>query len=707
MLSEDNDQKGSQLRPHEDKSRWERVKDEDSDLKTAAGDKLNVLSTVFIPVEDYVYPNSSFLHLGQSVSKLSDLRFPPDISDLRAFNGGEITEKSLQTLYDEDLEADHYQALPENEDYLGKGKIFYLSQAYLENTPGWYRVVRKESTPYLHKVRTPGNRAVLDSARMPHLIQPIIEDGTLTYRGRFVDWGHRESGDEDTNRGPGIFFNPTTGDPQESKIRAMAFYRDRLFMANKDTIISSRAGDWDSFFLTNPDNIINSDPLDLMVSSNNYTPITHLIPFRDFLFVGTDGNTQYELVGSNNIISPLTAEFAPTAFYPMLPNVPPQQVNNNLFFYSAQKLFIYFGQRDLATEQAFEVSKHIPKYLPNDFNGATTSSHSSMIFALSNGQLNDSLGDNKIPNILWCYRNQIAGEKVVQNAFFKWTLGGGIDDNPDPPSNNVIRFIKGSGRYLYAIGTVDDAYEGESPFNIRLNLSRMLLDTEAINTPRLDFKRLVEPEYDIDSVVYDPASDKSTITFQTTSDESPYTSYAHPPFFDQLVTTSGEVLGLTMLDDGFDGKYTLPGNWDFKPDGEEDWYKTIRWVGEKFKSSVTLSPIYLRDDVNNIVPGTLNLRHGLIQTYNSKALDVSVSVNNRSKKTHRFFHDILDDRWKDDYIGVSTVTGEIAEHQVRFPVLGFTADTKIEVTSDNPHPLNIASLQFSGKFKPVTRYHSS
>jgi hypothetical protein len=111
--------------------------------------------------------------------------------------------------------------------------------------------------------------------------------------------------------------------------------------------------------------------------------------------------------------------------------------------------------------------------------------------------------------------------------------------------------------------------------------------------------------------------------------------------------------------------------------------------------------------MNNLVPGTLNLRYGTIQTYNSRAFDVEVSVNNRNQVTHNFEHEISDDRWVDDYIGKNTLSGDISEHQVRFPILGFTEDVKITIISSNPHPLNIASLQFSGKFKGITRFHNS
>ena len=696
LLASDEDRVGSQLPPHKDKARWKRVESDESDLLDGAGgNKLNVATSRFMPVEDYVYPNSSYLYLGQSFKQFTDMKFPPDRSDLVAFNGGDLVEDVFTRLYDEDSDSDTYGRN-------GKGKIMYLSQAYLQHTPGWYRITRKEKAPYMDKVRTPGKRTSIDKYRMPQIIfSETREDEDLSYYATPVEWDRRQSGDEESNRGPGIFYNPSDDKPKESKISAMAFYRDRLFLANEDTIIASRAGDWDNFFLSNPDNIINSDPLDLMISSNNYTPITYLIPFRDFLFVGTSGNTQYEMTGSNNIISPLTAEFAPTAFYPMMPDVPPVPMNNNLFFYSKGQLFIYFGQRDLATEQAFEVSKHVPNYLPDKLDANASSSFGSMLFGLKKGV------DSTSPSKIYCYRNQIAGEKVVQNAFFDWTFFS-------EPWGDQVEDIRSWDKYLYLIQSSEWYTNSVTPQPAKMWLSRIKLDKHDINIPRLDGLRRIndadQPGIFLISgdVSYNSSTNKTQFTF-THFDEN---FVFDPPFWNYLVSENGDIVSVTRVVSDDDGNilynvYEAEGNYDYFITNVRSFAESIRYAGRNFTSSVVLSPIYLRDDANNIVPGTLNLRSGLVQTYDSKAFDVEVSVNNRSKKTLNFVHDTADDRWEDDYIGASTLTGELSEHQVKFPILGFAQDVKITVSSDNPHPLNIASLQFTGKFKPITRYHNS
>ena len=693
LLGDDNDDddRGSQLRPHEDLLRWERVPYEDSDLEDAIDGRLNVLTSKFIPVEDFVYPNSTTPELGQSVTKLSDLKFPPDTSDMLAFNGVELgvsgvgtQNNMLSRLYPED------DVTVDGVKYYGKGKIYHLSEAYLSNTPGWYRVVSKEA-PYIKKVRTPGKRAVIDSNRMPKMIYSYVEGGEVIYTIRNVAWDPRESGDEDSNRGPGIFFDPASGDPIETKIKTMAFYRDRLFFANDDTIIASRTADWDNFFMANPELITDTDPIDLMVSSNNYTPIRSLIPFRDFLFVGTDGNTQYEMIGSNNILSPLTAEFAPTAFYPMMPDVKPITMNNNLFFFSKEKLYIYFGQRDLATEQAFEVSRHIPKYLPNSITAATSSSFSSSIFASS---------ENKI----YCYRNQMSGEQVIQNAFFRFDLAHEAAYNNLGSTETVANpdSLFSAERYLYIVGNKRDYWQpdpgdGSDPIAAKwmdiFFVGRLYLEAEYPTVPRLDWWRKFPSSPDI-TTEYDEINNFTKITL---NDESMQNS----PGFDTFVTSEGNVLSVKRLftPDAPGSVYRLEGSYSIDP------LDNLVYAGVNFKSSVTLSPIYVRDEGNNVTPGTLNLRYGVINTFNSKEFDVRVQVKGRDRLIHIGGESIIEQ--SDDWIGKDSYSGETIDNSARFPILGYTEDTEITIESNNPNPLNIASLQFTGKFKPVSRDHNS
>ena len=589
--------------------------------------------TDYISVEDYTYPDPDKPYLGQSVTKFSELRFPPDANDVIARNGVADTTYTIQSLY------------PDSGDSAGRGKIIHLSQEYLGSTPGWYRVISNLEQPYLFKVRTPDEMSLIDQNRMP--VQIYLNTENDQWSIRTVDWEPRTSGTKRTNPGPS-FFQDRDGNAQQKEIKAIAFYRDRLFLASEDTLISSRLGKFDNLFLDDPANITVSDPIDLNVSSNIYTPITFLQPFRDFMFLGTSGDTQYELIGSENQISPLTAEIAPTSFFPMTTDIKPLLMNNNLFFFSKKRLFIYFGTgSNTINQQAFELSRHVPNYLPTSYWSATVSSAHNTIFVVEG----DSPG-----NKIFCYRNQIANEQIVQNAFFTFTISG------------EIHSIKAIEDELYIINEENNV--------LQLQKISLIPDTEDI--PRLDNKR----ETGLPSS-YDSSTDVTTFYFTNNPLQN-----EDQIFVTQPTELQGTIINITATVGGLTA--TASGNFATVESG---------WVGNKFTAKVTLSDIFVRDDENNVIPGTLNLRYGITRHHKTGNYILGVTRKKRTQKNYTFEPNVLDDRTVEADGNLNELNGVF-----KFPLMGFTDDLDITISSSFPHPMNITNIELTGKFKRVPHF---
>ena len=620
-----------------------------------AGDAINlenstnardvVRTSKYVPVEDYIYPDITKLHLGQSIPAWSELKFPPDDNDLDAYNGISQVQETLKALYPND------NAAPGKGNIDGFGKIYYLSQNYLTSTPGWYRVISNTATPYLKKVRTPDEMGVLDQKRMPMQIYLDAEENHWSIR--MVDWEPRTSGTEKNNKGPSFFRNKD-GTAKQAEIKAISFYRDRLFLATDDILVSSKLGAFDNFFLDDPSNITFRDPIDIAVSSNVYTPITFLQPFKDFLFLGTAGDTQYELMGSENQISPLTAEIAPTSFFPMTTDIEPLVMNNNLFFFSKGRLFIYFAASEASTQQAFELSRHAPEYLPDNYWDSTVATAHNTIFVVA--------GDAP-SNEIFCYRNQIAGEQVVQNAFFKFETTGDVES------------INASGDNLFAVVKTVDG-EGYPCLQIQV----MNLIPDKLTLPRIDRMLELSP-YD---VTYDSSNNTTSFTISESIGS-----------FDVGVvkqgTGEGDILDMSYSSGTYDSStYTAKGN-----------HVGISRVifGTRFTTKVTMSDIYVRDEGNNIVPGALNLRYAVLRHRNTGTYDVEVSRKNRTAKTYLFFPTGTDE-------AETTTDGIIFEEDgvFKFPLMGFATDLNISVTTKDPSPLNITNIEFTGKFKRVPHF---
>ena len=611
---------------------WER------DTETIDGQTSN-RNSKYIPVDDYVYPDATKLYLGQAISKFSDYKFPPDATDVTAWNGDAKVSAALRELY------------PSSGDALGRGKIVYLSQTYLSSPPGWYRTINTEEKPYIEHLRTPDEMNLIDQERMP--VQLFLDSENDHWSIRLVDWEPRKSGTKRTNPGPS-FFQDKDGNAQQKEIKAISFYRDRLFLATDDTLVSSRLGKFDDLFIKDPANITTVDPIDLNVSSNVYTPITFLQPFKDFLFLGTSGDTQYELLGSENQISPLTAEIAPTSFFPMTVDIEPITMNNNLFFFSKKRLYIYFGAGTSTTnQQAFELSRHAPDYLPEKYRAVTVSSAHNSIFVIAG---------NEPGNTIFCYRNQIAGEQIVQNALFKFTLNGNVHS------------LKAVEDDLYIVKETD---ETEDRGKI-LQLQKISLIPDDINTKRLD-NRITTGI----SATYNASTNKSTFTVDANIKAAG---------IDQAIITSPDAMEGIIIDiTTEDGVLTASGN-----------YSGIisAIVGTKYNARVSLSDIFVREQENNVIPGTLNLRYGVARHHKTGIYTINVTRKNRDTKTFTFEPSTVGSSYST--AGDSSVND--TDGVFKFPIMGFTDDIDISISSNYPYPMNITNIEITGKFKRLPHF---
>ena len=628
--------------------------------------------TDFLKAADYYYPNPEHKYLGQAVSALSDLKFPPDLSDLTAFNGASDVTTMISDLYDDEGSAD------------GTGKLYYLSQNYSGLSEGHFRVKDVDEQPYLHKIRTPEAMSIIDKRRMPHqliLDEEYAPDGEgefepPTWRFKQVDWDPRDSGGVISNPGPSIFHDGE-GKAIQRALSAMSYYRGRLFLASEDILVSSRINDFDNFWINDPDNLGVADPIDLRVSSNAYTPITYLQPYRNFLFLATDGGIQYELLGSENQISPLTAEIAPTSFYNMTLDVSPVLLNNSLFFLDAKRLYIYFGEQTESAQNAIDISINAQGYLPENFEDITTSAATNSIFLI----------DEDVKNHIYCYTNRISGDQIAQNSFFRFIF----------PETWTIKSIVGVEEYLYLVWEeeIPNSDDDEDTWT-SINTGRIYLRNQDLYLPRMD-SLMHRDNSDPSDILEDPAlADIGGVTHTIFTVKSPTVSLDTVILWEN---TAPNVRGInlpivtcTIADQGvYPGGVTITVATDQRTNllAAGGFY-----LGKRYTSNIELSPVFLRDENMDAQNGALNLRLGMFRYRNSGDFSVSVQRKTRDAVSVPYVIDtvdasanLLDYKPFTDY-GV-----------FKLPVLGFTHDLKMNVTSTSVHPLTLSDVEFTGKFK--------
>ena len=186
----------------------------------------------------------------------------------------------------------------------------------------------------------------------------------IPWTAKPIAWEPRTAGNRYTNPGPSIFLSEDKLTPRQISIKAVSTFRDRLYLAAEDVVFTSQLGVYEDLFLADPSNIVSTDPIDIRASSNTFSEITSLTPFNTYLFINTLGNIQYELKGSQNQITPLTAEISPTAFYATSKFLEPQLLGSLIYFLDSSKLYLYFSSESTNLAVAQELTVTCADYLP-------------------------------------------------------------------------------------------------------------------------------------------------------------------------------------------------------------------------------------------------------------------------------------------------------------------------------------------------------
>jgi hypothetical protein len=608
-------------------------------------------------IQDWVYPDTDNPELGQAIADFSKISFPPLDSDMFANNGytlasNDRTELTLKELY------------PTTGSTNGKGKIYFASGSYLSALPGYYRIISfnpdsgGSGRPYTQRVRTPDKHSYIDQNRMPIQLSVVSED---SFEIGLIDWEPRTTGTVSSNPGPTIFKSSNKKSIRQLEINSLAFYRGRLFLSAADTLFSSRIGEYNNLWINDPSNITAADPLDLQASSNKYSRINAMIPFADYLFINTDSDTQFELLGSENQITPFTAELAPTSFYSTSPLVDPVLMGSQIYFAAPQKLYIYFSSQAANLNTAIEVSTHCPGYLPQNFGDITVAGSRNTIF------LSDA--DNK--NHLYGYTNRFQGDQVAQNALYRWIIG----------TDAHILSTSFKNDYLYCLLSLP--YSTNTTSGRQAYIVRFPLTDEALTKPRIDNR--IHFTVTADNTNYDPGFQETTFTvpirylgfdqcilYEGWDEEN----YSVIPILSQSISTGNQNQIKVS------GDYSTVGN-------------TIHF-GNKFNMNIELSPTFYRDQSNNVIDGVLSLRTMHLRHFETGNYKIIATRRGRNNLTTTF---------NSQQIGVYNQTLPLSTYETTgetvAKIMAFSHEASISIQSDSPTPCNITNIELKGKFKPV------
>lgn len=217
----------------------------------------------------------------------------------------------------------------------------------------------------------------INAANAPVTLTRITTSPLVFYLDT-IDWVDRVNGDNNSNPSPKIFSEGRT-------IQDMGFLRGRFWIAAGESLVSSQANDLYNFYIDDPANVVDSDPIDLPLSSDRVTIIDAVVPWRGTFTVLTEAGQQFEL-NNPETLTPSSAAFLPTTQFATRVGVRPAGIGARLYFVTDENgrtgLREYYRDDQLVASDAANVTAHVPSLLPSSIRSIAAHTNSGKVFVL-------------------------------------------------------------------------------------------------------------------------------------------------------------------------------------------------------------------------------------------------------------------------------------------------------------------------------------
>ena len=305
----------------------------------------------------------------------------------------------------------------------------------------------------------------LDSSTLPHKLSKL-PSGDFQFDE--INYADRKVGNDDTNPFPS-FVDYTIAD--------IFFHRNRLGLLADENVIFARAGEFVEFdfFRKSVLAIVDSDPIDVAVSSNKVSILKHAVPFNEALLLFSD-LTQFK-VTADPILTPETINVASTTEFEASLVAKPAQAGKYVYFATKRGawsgMWEYFVDTDTDVNDATETTAHVPEYLRGVITNIEASSNEDMLVA----QAADD------PTAIYVYRYYWSGREKLQSSWSRWTFDGDVVGVSFNLADVFILIKRSNNLFLEKINlSVDDAtVYTTGNFSIHLD-RRVMLETGGLTT---------------------------------------------------------------------------------------------------------------------------------------------------------------------------------------------------------------------------------
>ncbi len=479
-------------------------------------------------------------------------------------------------------------------------------------------------------------KGTIDETTMPRQLINVKEN---VFQIRRMSFGSLQAGDGNTNPSPSFINN---------KINNMFLYKNRLGLLCRDAVILSESGfgGFDSllnrqsfnFFRTTVSTLLDSDPIDVMVSSNRVTNLKAAQGFQENLILFAE-NGQFVLKGGD-LLTPKTVSINAITNFSYEDQVEPLPLGSYIYFPFTRGAFTGVSEFTVNAStdnyDSVEITEHVPSYIPKNIIDIAGTTSEDTLALLS--------GDEK--STLYIYNYFWNNQQKVLSAWSKFTFTGEI---------RGIEFIESK---LYAVIT-----NNEQTNLVEMPMESGLSDAAGYVT-HLDMR-----------IANTVAHGTSTITL-------PYTPANNSV---QVYTTDG--LALNCTNSGATVTLSSPVS-SFDKDGNA--IGTDVWVGIPYTMKYTFSEQLFKAKAGNgkspSNAAKLMIRNGSLYFAKSAYFKVKVTPKFRDTYTNVFTPDV---------VGSSTLGSlSLDSGFYRFPVFTKAQDTTITIENESALPSTFQSAEF-------------
>ena len=565
--------------------------------------------------------------------------FQDEVTDVSKLPLESFTDHNIKILNSDSAEDDYYVKFIA---YTGTGGNGY-----------WKETVARDASPGV------------DNTTMPH---ELANTGATTFTFAPITYKGRLTGDDLTSPVPSFI---------GSKISSTFFYSNRFGVLSEDNVILGVANDSYNFFVKSALTQIDSDPIDLNVSSVRPVTLSEVLPSPQGLILFSE-RQQFQLYATDaSILTPTSAVIRALSNYEMATDIAPADIGTTSAFISRvpgySKLFT-MALRDVEQSPiVIDISKAVLEWIPDTVDGLSTSPPNSVVMLV-----------DRDTSYLYLYRYYNNGKEDLFQAWTKWELPTTVQ--AAKIINDTI-LIVGQHEDEYTIGTV---VLDEIPSGNVVTTSNGIVG----NAP-LDFAtRPVKPDVSVDAVVYDVTNDITKVYV-------PYTPIADKEAAMLLAVPTADV-GTPAVIDSDQGYYATAterteigtGYRYFEVKGDFSGYADGIVVGYNYDLEVTLPKFYFRRDPNTTdYTATLTISRVKFSIGRTGAITFKIKATGSNE-----WKDVQHTAEADYYAGDTNPV--VSERVFTIPVHQRNTNFELKVTSNFPYPVSLVSMMWEGNYSP-------